>query len=334
LPPVRKERRKSIPALQALRQVFRGFDPARVSRRQAALSVLLGIVTLMTTTSTGALYASNFRHGIPAFSTASDFVPVLWIFAHPGEWIGGLPFSLTLLGILLAHEFGHWILCARHRILASWPYLLPAPTLSGTAGAVIRIRFGIPSLDALMDVGIAGPVFGFLVAIPATFVGLLLSKAATGSPQPVLIQLNAPLAMQLLYWPLRMLVPAFPPISGLIWHPVLIAAWVGLFITSLNLIPAGQLDGGHILYALSRRWHRWATIAVPVFLLVAGLTLWVGWLLWGAILLVPAMRHPYVPPWPELGARRVMYGWVGSVILLLTFLPAPFANAGLLEYLR
>ena len=138
----------------------------------------------------------NYRHGIPAFATAEDFVPFVWIFQHPEELFSGWSFSVTLLGILLAHEFGHWLLCARHRIVASWPYLLPAPTLSGTAGAVIRIRFGIPSLDALMDVGISGPVFGFVVAMPAALLGLLLSKTAVGPAQPVLIRLQAPLAMQ------------------------------------------------------------------------------------------------------------------------------------------
>jgi len=320
--------------LQVLGQPFRRFDPAPVSRIQACVSIMLCIATVLTTTSTGALYLWNFRRGIPAFAAASDFVPILWIFKHPGALLGGLWFSVTLLAILLAHEFGHWILCARHRIMASWPYLLPAPTLSGTAGAVIRIRFGIPSLDALMDVGIAGPVFGFLVAVPATVAGLLLSKTATGPPEPVLIRLNAPLAMQLLYWPMRWIEPSFPPIGDLIWHPVLIAAWVGLFITSLNLIPAGQLDGGHILYAISKRWHRRATIVVPVLLLAAGITLWVGWLLWGVILLIPAMRHPYVPSQPELSSTRVSYGWIGLALLALTFLPAPFADAGLLAYLR
>ncbi|AXC11754.1 putative metal-dependent hydrolase [Acidisarcina polymorpha] len=276
----------------------------------------------------------NFRRGIPAFATVGDFVPFMWVFKHPGELAGGLSFSLTLLAILLAHEFGHWLLCAYHRVVASWPYLLPAPTLSGTAGAVIRIRFGIPSLDALMDVGIAGPVAGCVVAIPATLVGLLLSKTAAGPVQPVLIQLNAPLAMRLLYAPMRLLAPSFPSLDNLLWHPVLIAAWVGLFVTSLNLIPAGQLDGGHVLYAISRRWHRWITIAVPGLLLIAGLTLWVGWLLWGVILLIPAMRHPYVAAYPELSGNRGRFGWLAVLMLVLTFLPAPFADAGLLGYLR
>jgi len=320
--------------LPRFHQVVRGFDPAPVSPRQAALAIVLLLLTAFTTTSTGALYMWNFRHGIPAFATAEDFVPFVWVFEHPGELAGGLSFSMTLLGILLAHEFGHWLLCARHRIVASWPYLLPAPTLSGTAGAVIRIRFGIPSLDALMDVGISGPIFGFVVAMPATLLGLLLSKTATGPAQPTLIRLRAPLAMQLLYAPMRWIMPSFPPIGDLVWHPVLIAAWVGLFITSLNLIPAGQLDGGHILYAISRRWHRWLAVGVPLLLLIAGLTLWVGWLLWGAILLIPAMRHSYVPSAPPLQSWRRIYGWAGLLMLGLTFLPAPFADAGLLEYLR
>jgi len=320
--------------LFGFRQALRRLDPAPVSRRQAVISIFLAAVTIFTTTSTGALYMWNFRHGIPPFASAADFVPFIWIFKHPTQLIGGLSFSATLLAILLAHEFGHWILCARHRIVASWPYLLPAPTLSGTAGAVIRIRFGIPSLDALIDVGIAGPIAGFLIAVPATLLGLLLSKAPIGPPQSVLIQLNAPLVMQLLYWPMRWLVPSFPPIGDLIWHPVLIAAWVGLFITSLNLIPAGQLDGGHILYSVSRRWHRWATIAVPLLLLVAGITLWIGWLLWGLILLIPAMRHPYVSEYPRLSQNRSTYAWLAVFMLAMTFLPAPFADAGLLGYLR
>jgi len=316
------------------RQRLRAFDPAPVSRGQAALSILLFAVTALTTTATGAMYMWNFRRGIPAFATSQDLLPFVWVFKNPRELARGLPFSVTLLAILLAHEFGHWLLCARHRIVASWPYLLPAPTLSGTAGAVIRIRFGIPSLDALMDVGVSGPIFGFAVALPATALGLLLSKMPSGSPEPVLIRLQAPLAMRLLYAPLRWMMPSFPPIGELVWHPVLIAAWVGLFITSLNLIPAGQLDGGHILYALSRRWHRRLTIAVPILLLAAGVLLWVGWLLWGAILLIPAMRHPYVPTIPELDRRRRIYGWVALAMLALTLLPAPFADAGLLEYLR
>jgi len=317
-----------------LRQFLIQFQPAPVSRRQRLLAVVLFLVTVFTTTGTGALYMWNFQHGISAFASAEDFVPFVWIFHHPDRFLSGWPFSVTLLGILLAHEFGHWLLCARHRIVASWPYLLPAPTLSGTAGAVIRIRFGLPSLDALMDVGISGPVVGFVVAMPATLLGLLLSKTAVGPAQPVFIRLQAPLAMQMVYAPMRWIMPSFPPIGDLLWHPVLIAAWVGLFITCLNLIPAGQLDGGHILYAVSRRWHRRLMIGVPVLLLVAGLTLWVGWLLWGAILLIPAMRHSYVPSVPELRRSKRIYGWVGLLILALTFLPAPFADAGLIEFLR
>jgi Zn-dependent protease len=315
-------------------QLIRSLEPYRVSKKQAALAIFLFVITAWTTTSVGALYMWNFRHGLPAFAAADDLLPFEWIFGHPREWVQGLPFSVTLLTILLAHELGHWLLCARHRIVASWPYFLPAPTLSGTAGAMIRIRYGIPSLDALMDVGISGPVCGFVVTIPATLFGLLLSKTPVGPPPPSLIRLEAPLAMQILYAPMRWIMPAFPPIDALLWHPVLIAAWVGLFITAMNLIPAGQLDGGHIVYAISNAWHRRTRFVVPAILLVMGVTLWVGWILWGLILLLPAMRHSYVPLSPELSRGRQVYGWLGLFLLVLTFLPAPFANAGLLEFFR
>src|SRR5271163_3992615 len=254
--------------------------PQKAHRSIAWLPLCLLVVSIVTTASTGALLMRNFRLDQPPLASEGDLFPLLWIWNHPSALASGWSFSLALLGILLAHEAGHYFLCRRHGISASWPYVLPAPTLSGTAGAVIRIRSPIPSLDALMDVGISGPIFGFVVAMPATLVGLLLSKTAAGPAQSVLIRLQAPLAMQMLYAPMRWVMPSFPPIGDLLWHPVLIASWVGLFITSLNLIPAGQLDGGHILYAVSRRWHRRATIAVPVLLLAAGITLWVGWLLW------------------------------------------------------
>jgi membrane-associated protease RseP (regulator of RpoE activity) len=172
---------------------------------------------------------------------------------------------------------------------------LPAPTLSGTAGAVIRIRSRIPSRRALIEVGIAGPIAGYLVALPTTIVGILLSRPAgrrlgscAGPVSPAVDHYAAgPDA--------RGLGSRSAALANLLPHPILIASWVGLFVTSLNLIPAGQLDGGHILYAISPQWHRRMTFAVPVLLLVMGVTLWTGWVLWGVILLLPAMRHPHVP---------------------------------------
>ena len=250
------------------------------------------------------------------------------------RWLRGWSFSVTLLGILLAHEAGHFFYCRHHGIDASWPYVLPAPTLSGTAGAVIRIRSRIPSRRALIEVGIAGPIAGYLVAFPASILGILLSRSAAAGATPALVEFRYPETIVLLDRVLAAWVPGVPGMESLLPHPILIASWVGLFVTSLNLIPAGQLDGGHILYAVSPRWHRRMTFAVPVVLLIMGLLLWTGWVLWAVILLIPAMRHPHVPYFPLLPREHRWLCVVGLILLMLTFLPAPFVGTSVIDLFR
>ena len=131
----------------------------------AWLPLCLLVVSIFTTASTGALLMQNFRLGQPPLVNEGDLFPLHWIWQHPSALASGWSFSLALLGILLAHEAGHYFFCRHHGIRASWPYVLPAPTLSGTAGAVIRIRSRIPSRRALIEVGIAGPIAGYLVAL-------------------------------------------------------------------------------------------------------------------------------------------------------------------------
>jgi membrane-associated protease RseP (regulator of RpoE activity) len=293
------------------------------------LPVCLLLLSMLTTASTGALLMQNFRHDQPPLVNEGDLIPLLWIWKHPAELVSGWSFSLALLGILLAHEAGHYFYCRRHGITASWPYVLPAPTLSGTAGAVIRIRSRIPTRRALIEVGIAGPIAGYLVAIPITILGLLLSRPMDAETAPALVMFHQPLMVVLLD---RML--GLPRLDRLLPHPILIAAWVGLFVTSLNLIPAGQLDGGHILYAVSPRWHRRMRFVVPFLLLGMGLTLWTGWVLWGVILLLPVMRHPHVPPFPRLPGKYRWLGLVALLLLVLTFLPAPFSGTSVLDMFR
>jgi hypothetical protein len=305
-----------------------------LSETFAWLPVLLFLVSIVTTAATGALLMQNFRLGQPPLVNESDLFPLGWIWHHPSALSSGWSFSLALLGILLAHEAGHYVLCRRHGIRASWPYVLPAPTLSGTAGAVIRIRSRIPSRRALIEVGIAGPIAGYVVALGTTVVGLLLSRPLEAGSAPALVQFHWPLTIRLLDRGLAALVPGVPAMPNLLPHPVLIASWVGLFVTSLNLIPAGQLDGGHILYALSSQWHRRLTYVVPALLLMMGVTLWTGWLLWGFILLLPAMRHPHVPYFPLMPYEYRWLGLVALVILLLTFLPAPFIGISGLDLFR
>jgi Zn-dependent protease len=303
--------------------------PPPASRSIAWLPLCLLVVSIFTTASTGALLMQNFRLGQPPLVNEGDMFPLHWIWNHPWALSSGWSFSLALLTILLAHEAGHFFFCRHHGIDASWPYVLPAPTLSGTAGAVIRIRSRIPSRRALIEVGIAGPIAGYLVALPTTVLGILLSRPAGPDTPPALVQFHWPLTVTLLG---RML--GAPTMTNLLPHPILIASWVGLFVTSLNLIPAGQLDGGHILYAISPRWHRRLTWVVPIVLLAMGVTLWTGWILWGVILLLPAMRHPHVPYFPLMPYKHRWLCLLALAILALTFLPDPFVGTSVIDLFR
>lgn len=303
---------------------------------QAGVAISLLVLSLFTTVSTGAVLMFNFRHGDPPFAANAGFFPFAWVVHHPDRLAGGWPFALTLLGILGAHEAGHYVACRLHGVRSSLPWVLPAPTLIGTFGAFIRLRSRVPSRTALMDIGVAGPLTGMIVAVPALVAGLLLSAAApAGFHSAASISVSVPLGLSILHGILRLFVPGLPPLDGAFNpHPVLVAAWIGLFITSVNLIPAGQLDGGHILYALSPRLHRWITSAVIFLLFFAGTMLFVGWLVWGCFLL-PSLRHPSVPPVPaRLDRRRVWLAVAALALLVLTLTPEPFAGGSLMNLLH
>ncbi len=265
----------------------------------------------------------------------SDLWPWGWLARHPELFNTGWAFSASLLGILLIHEFGHYFACRSHRIRCTLPWVLPAPTLSGTAGAVIRIRTPIPNRNALMDVGIYGPLAGYAASILAVAAGFLLSRPlAPNAPAPIIRFGGEPLTIRLLHALLRHWKPTLPSFDHIAPHPLLVAGWIGLFITSLNLIPGGQLDGGHILYAISPRAHRLFTKILPFLLFLAGTFYWVGWILWGVFLMIPAMRHPRVPIAPKLSRGRLVLGIVGIAIFLLTFTPTPFYDNSLINFFR
>ncbi len=303
-------------------------------RRRRLIPILLLLASMVTSAASGARLMANYRHGLAPLVSDGDLFPLGWIWRHPAALPGGWSFSFALLVILLAHELGHFIYCGRHGILVSWPWVLPAPTLSGTAGAVIRIRSRIPSRRSLLEVGIAGPIAGYVASVVAACIGLLLSKpAAPDGPRP-LVEFHQPLTVVLLHKLFALFVPGLPSLHHLSPHPVLLASWIGFLLTSLNLIPAGQLDGGHILYALSPKWHRRTMYAVPALLLAMGATLWTGWLLWGSILLLPAMRHPRVPQYPPPPPSYRGLGLLAAALLAFSALPAPFGSVGLLNLFR
>jgi membrane-associated protease RseP (regulator of RpoE activity) len=300
--------------------------------RRYGVPLLLLCASVITTTANGARFMENFTEGLPPVVREGDLWPWPWLIQNPAKFAGGFAFSGALLAILLIHEFGHYFACRAHNIRASLPWVLPAPTLSGTMGAVIRIFSRMPSRNAVMDVGIYGPLAGFVASGFAVAVGFALSfHRAVDAPNALVRFGGDPLAIRILHHFLVQWDPTIPSFSETAPHPILVAGWIGLFITSLNLIPGGQLDGGHILYAISPRMNQWATKLLPFALFVAGVLFWVGWMLWGVFMILPVMRHPKVPAEEPLSQGRVWLGVIGLAILLLTFTPVPFSDGSLMH---
>lgn len=305
-------------------------NAAPAPKRRYWLHILLLVLTLFTTLVVGARLQYNFAHDLPAFTTDNlslPLFPIRWIVQRPSRLAMGIPFSLTLLAILLAHEFGHFFVAERNGVYATLPYFIPAPTLIGTFGALIRIKSPIRSRKALFDIGIAGPIAGFLVALPVLLWGLALSK-----PMPAegpSSEFGYPLIFHLFH---RFLAPYAhfnAPLRSLALHPVGIAAWVGMFATALNLLPGGQFDGGHIVYAIAPRAHKWVTRTTIALLIPLGIFFWYGWLVWAVILAFTGMRHPNVPQWPDIGQERRWLAVAAVVMLILTLVLAPFHDAAL-----
>jgi membrane-associated protease RseP (regulator of RpoE activity) len=292
------------------------------SRRTLVVAVLLFLATVISTLAVGAQFARDYAHDVAPFT--DGFAP--WRnFARPRALLAGLPFSFTLMTILLAHELGHFFACRYYGIAASYPYFIPFPSIFGTMGAFIRIRSPIVNRKALFDVGLAGPVVGFLFAVPALALAIAYSKVVPGAQAGAEISFGAPLLMELFTRLLRPGVEA----QALLLHPVGQAAWVGLFSTGLNLMPIGQLDGGHLLYSLSSENHRRISLFAVVMLLVLGYTGWEGWYVWAALSLLFGFRHPVLlDRWEPIDGKRRVWALVALGIFVLCFIPVPIVLHG------
>ena len=290
-------------------------------RRGGSLTtaLILFALTVITTLAVGAQFAADYARN-RAFGLDDLFEPYLALVHHPGV-LQGIPFSFTLLGILLAHELGHYFACRYYGIAATYPYFIPAPTLLGTMGAFIRIRSPIVNRKALFDVGLAGPVVGFIFAVPALAVAIAYSKIVPAAQTTSPVIFGNPLLAQILTALLRPGVRS----ADILLHPVGRAAWMGLFATALNLLPAGQLDGGHILYSVASEKHRAVTFGVALALVPLGKVFWPGWYLWAVLLLALGFRHPpLLDRWERLDAQRLIWAAIALIIFLLCFMPAPF----------
>lgn len=264
-------------------------------------------VTALTTLLAGALQA-----GVNPLETPSE----IW---------RGIPFSFTLLLILGCHELGHWVASRRHGVDVSLPYFIPGPTLVGTFGAFIAMKSPVSDRNALIDIGAAGPLAGLVVTVPILFAGLALSQVVPASQtEGVGIHLGECALFSAVNWLVN---GTIGPDQDVILHPMAFAAWIGLLVTSLNLIPVGQLDGGHIIYAIFGARQREVAWMVVGMLLVLGLVGWEGWLIWGGILLILGVSHPpVIYEWGELDNRRLAVGYLAMFCFALTFTPIPFTS--------
>ncbi len=285
------------------------------------LHILLLVLTLATTTAVGARMQFNFDHNLPFFDIDRDMGVFGDALANPRMLLAGLPFSLTLLIILTAHECGHYVACLYYGVDASLPYFLPAPTFTGTLGAFIRIRSPIYSRRTLFDIGIAGPIAGFLFLLPALSVGLAMSKIIPG----IAVQGNLVFGTPPLLRFFETLIFPGVPVADLYIHPVVRAGCIGLIATALNLLPAGQLDGGHIVYAIAGDKHKLVTRLVLAALVVLGWFSY-GWWLWAALLFLFGRRHPAIYDHHPLGRSRFQLAWAALVIFLICFTVAPVSS--------
>lgn len=269
------------------------------------LHILLFVLTFLTMLVAGALFQKGAN-----------------IFKEPWRIIEGLPFALTLMVILLSHELSHYFTSKKHHTKATLPYFIPAPSLIGTFGAFIKMKSPIVTRKALVDIGASGPIAGFVLSVIAALIGLHYSSVVPAAKTAGGLRLGDSILFSLLT---RAIIGTPPDSYDILLHPVAFAGWIGLFVTSLNLIPIGQLDGGHIAYAFLRERHRVLSITLVVVLLLFGLFFWEIWAVWGALMVVLGLNHPPVIYWEvPLDRKRQFVGALAFLIFIITFMPSPF----------
>ena len=295
-------------------------DRTGPSRREWAVSFLLFVLTILSVSLAGLFYVFGifFLESVRSVS------------AQPGLLLYGLQYSIPLIAVLSAHEMGHYLACRYYGIRCTPPYFLPIPvSITGTLGAFIKIKSPFTSNRDLFDVGIAGPLAGFIIAMPVLWIGIGLSRIAPeGSARSGELFFGEPLILRMLATALLDYDPAG---NILIAHPIAMAGWFGLLVTSLNLLPVWQLDGGHISYAIvGPKLQKRITIAVLVLLMLLGLWGWPtpSYLFFGLLLFILGVRHGFYHPRTvrdgvSLGLGRKVLAIAAAIILILCFTPVP-----------
>jgi membrane-associated protease RseP (regulator of RpoE activity) len=276
-----------------------------VSGGRSSINLLLFVVTVFTTLLAGSLWES--KNLVDAFMNLNR----------------GIPFSFSLLCILGAHELGHFFTAKKLGIDATLPYFIPGPYFIGTFGAVIRIKSPIPNRRALVMMGAAGPLCGMAVALPISIVGLKLSKVASMQEIQGGLMIGSSVVFAVLE---KTMFRGMGETQGILLHPMAFAGWLGMFVTGLNLLPIGQLDGGHIAYSILGRSHRQVGLVFLALLVATGIVFrFLGYALFGILILLVGFKHP--PPLDDVTplsySHRLVAG-VTMLVLILTFVPQPF----------
>ena len=299
-------------------------------RERWVLHAALFLTTLVTTTFAGAVLSGAIPYDNPLdlFIGTYPMPPGLM-----SAWATGLAFSIPLLAILMCHELGHYCTARWYELDVSPPYFIPVPLIPsfiGTMGAFIRLRTLLSDRRQLLDVGVAGPLAGFVIALPVLWIGLVLSHSPPGHGElsGMLLAIGSEtfgLGDSLVTLALREITHG--GMRTLLLHPLAFAGWVGMFVTMLNLLPMSQLDGGHILYAALPRSHARAALLCWALILMLG-WYWRGWLVWGFVVLLLSrgrLGHPPVlDAYRPLPRSRRWLAWAGAALLVITFAPVPF----------
>jgi membrane-associated protease RseP (regulator of RpoE activity) len=237
-----------------------------------------------------------------------------------------LRYSAAILGILGTHEMGHYLACRYYEVDATLPFFLPFPSIAGTAGAVIKIREALPTRNALFDMGVAGPIAGFLAIVPVLFWGMSLSNVLRVPPHMDGFTLGEPLLFKLATWAVFGTVPDGYSVN---MHPIAFAAWFGMLATAFNLLPFGQFDGGHLIYAAigdRSRYFTLATFVASIAMCFVSRNWVVITILMLAMLYFVGLRHPRVVSEQEpLAPGRYAVAFLALVIFVICFMPVPFA---------
>ncbi|MDD5452388.1 MAG: site-2 protease family protein [Desulfovibrionales bacterium] len=273
-----------------------------------AVNILLFLLTVISTTVAGAL-----QQGVSLAALLKDWTLLT----------KGIPFSFTLLAILITHEMSHYFVSRYHGVQVTLPFFIPAPSVIGTFGAFIRIKSPMENRRALLDIGLSGPLGGAVVAIPVLYIGLKMSTIQV-MPKPTGVELGSSILLDQM---VRLALGKLPDYYQVVLHPVAFAGWIGLLVTSLNLIPVGQLDGGHIAYAILGEKSKRLAIGCFIALIILGLVGWSGWFIWAGLLYVMGWQHPPpLNPAIPLDTKRKWLGVLALILFVVTFTPTPFSG--------